>query len=181
MVISLEQSANDLHMVWLMPLPLSHLSITSGIVPDKLKIAKVVPVYKNKGETTFTGNYRPISLLSIFDKLLEKVMYSRLYKHLHANQILYQYQFGFRRNYSTTLALIDVIDKIYHKMDEGKLCTGINLDLQKAFDTVNHDILLYKLHNYGIRGVVYDWFRSYLTNRHQYTCIANTSSCATCV
>ena len=80
--------------------PLIHLfnlSITTGIVPDKLKIAKVVPVYKNKGETTFPGNYRPISLLSIFDKLLEKVMYSRLYKHLHANQILYQYQFGFRK------------------------------------------------------------------------------------
>ena len=66
-------------------------------------------------------------------------------------------------------------------MDEGKLCTGIDLDLQKAFDTVTHDILLYKLYNYGIRGVVYNWFRIYLTNRHQYTCIANTSSCATCV
>ena len=111
--------------------PLIHLfnlSITTGVVPDKLKLAKVIPVYKNKGEIISPGNYRPISL-SVFDKLLEKVMYLRLYNHLQTNSILNQYQFGFRKNYSTTLALIEIINKIYQNQNEGKLCAK---DLQKG-------------------------------------------------
>ena len=164
--------------------PLSYifnLSICIGKVPDKLKMAKIIPIYKNKGDPLFPGNYRPISLLSTFDKLLEKAMYFRLYNHLQANHVLYQYQFGFRKNYSTSLALIDVIDKIYHNINDGKLCTGVYLDLQKAFDTVNHDILLYKLYNYGVRGTVHNWFCSYLNNRQQYTRVADTDSFVTSV
>jgi len=85
-----------------------------------------------------------LQLLSIFDKLLEKIVHRRLLSHLKKHKILYSYQFGFRKNYNTTLALIDVIDNIYSFLDNGEITIGIYLDLQKAFDTVNHDILLEK-------------------------------------
>ena len=159
--------------------PLLHiynLSLTKGIVPDKLKTAKVVPIHK-KGDRSQACNYRPISLLSVFDKLLERLMYDRLYSFLTKHTVLYKYQFGFRKKYSTALALIEVMDNIYSKLDEQHYVLGIYLDLQKAFDTVNHEILLHKLYNYGIRGVAYDWFKSYLLNRQQYTvingCVSN--------
>ena len=116
-------------------------------------------------------NYRPISLLSIFDKLLEKVMTNRLSKHLEVNQIPHKYQFGFRKNHSTSLALIDVIDNILEHLDNYRHVIGIYLHLQKAFDTVNHKILLFKLYNYGVRGIAYDWFENYLSDRHQFTCV----------
>ena len=132
-----------------------NLSISTGCVPKQLKLAKVIPLFK-KGATYLPGNYRPISLLNIFDKLLEKVMYNRLYNHLQANNVLYDFQFGFGKHYSTTLALVDVVDKIYKHLDDGKLGVGIYLDLQKAFDTVNHRILLRKLYHYGIRGIVHE-------------------------
>jgi hypothetical protein len=159
-----------------------NLSLASGVVPAEMKLAKVIPVLK-KGDPQLPGNYRPISLLSIFDKLLEKIMYSRLFNFLSVNKVLYDYQFGFRKNYSTGLALLEVTDSIYQSLDKGDFCCGVYLDLQKAFDTVNHDILLKKLYNYGIRGIVYQWFKSYLTNRRQFTCIDDTISdnlCVTC-
>ena len=108
------------------------------------------------------SNYRPISLLSVFDKLFEKFMYNRLYQHLEYNNILYKYQFGFRKNHGTNLALIEVIDSIYRSLDSGKIVCGVFLDLQKAFDTVKHNILLHKLFNYGVKGIVRNWFHSYL-------------------
>ena len=123
-----------------------------------------------------TSNYRPISLLSIFDKLLEKLMAARLNNFLEKNNILYKYQFGFRKNYSTVLAVIDVVEDILEHLDQQDIGIGIYLDLKKAFDTVDHDILLYKLYNYGIRGVVHDWFKSYLCNRQQFTAIQNNVS-----
>ena len=158
--------------------PLLHifnLSLSMGIVPDQLKIAKIIPVYK-KGDHSSACNYRPISLLSVFDKLLEQIMYSRLISFLNVNNVLYGYQFGFRQNHSTTAALLEVLDNIYQNLDNHNKILGIYLDLQKAFDTVNHDILLYKLHNYGVRGRAYDWFKNYLTNRVQFTCVNNISS-----
>ena len=163
--------------------PLVHifnLSLLSGCVPDKLKVAKVIPVFK-KGDRFQPTNYRPISLLSIFDKLLEKLMFNRLISYLEGNNILYNYQFGFRKNHSTTLALIDTIDNIYENLDNSQTVVGIFLDLTKAFDTVNHDILLYKLQYYGIRGIAYQWFKSYLYNRQQYTVVNNVLSCLTYV
>jgi len=145
------------------------------MVPDRLKIGKVVPVFK-KGDRSLPTNYRPICLLSIFDILLEKLMYKRLYDFLIMNYILYEYQFGFRKNHSTILALIDVIDDIYYSLDHNETVVGIYLDLQKAVDCVNHDILLYKMYNYGVRDVAYKWFANYLTDRKQYTCMKDASS-----
>ena len=159
-------------------LPLTYLfnfSFNSGNVPDLLKIAKVVPIYK-KGEKHSPGNYRPISLLSIFDKILEKLMYRRLLNFLEKNKSLYEYQFGFRKNYSTSQAVMEVLDNIYQYCDNHEITMGIYLDLQKAFDTVNHTILLQKLAIYGIRGTVLQWFDSYLTNRKQYTVLGDNKS-----
>ena len=152
-----------------------NLSFSTGQVPDKLKIAKVIPLYK-KDDPSYPGNYRPISLLSIFDKLLEKLMYNRLSKHLNRHKLLYEYQFGFRANYSTSLALIEVLDRIYDGLDNGNTVCGVYLDLQKAFDTVSHDILLAKLSHYGVRGIVHSRFQSYLHNRQQFTYVSNVSS-----
>jgi len=158
--------------------PLNHifnLSFITGIVPDSMKIAKVIPIYK-KGDKSHPGNYRPISLLSVFDKILEKLMCKRLCNFLHQNKILYEFQFGFRKQHSTVLALMEVMDSIYSHLDNHDFILGIFLDLQKAFDTVNHEILLYKLDNYGIRGVVYQWFKSYLSQRRQFTSVAGVCS-----
>jgi len=113
-------------------------------------------------------NYRPISLLSVFNKLLEKIVYKRVYNFLNKNDVLYKYQFGFRKNYSTSMALLEIMDYCYKNIDEGQKVLGIFFNLQKAFDTVDHDILLSKLYNYGILGLMFDWFKSYLRDRKQY-------------
>ena len=93
-----------------------------------------------------------------------------LMKFLESHNILFMYQFGYRKLHSTTIALIEITGKIKKLLDEGNYVIGIYLDLTKAFDTVNHEILLYQLWKYGIRGHANDFFRSYLTNRRQYTC-----------
>lgn len=152
-----------------------NLSISAGIVPDKLKIAKVIPVYK-KGEKSLASNYRPISLLSVFDKILEKLIYKRLMSFLKSHNVLYKYQFGFRSNHSTSLALVDVIDELYKQLDANNYVCGIFFDLQKAFDTVNHEILLDKLRYYGIRGTAFNWIKNYLSNRFQFVSIGNVQS-----
>ena len=154
---------------------LFNLSLLKGVVPDSLKVAKVIPIFK-KGDVHLPSNYRPISLLSIFNKLLEKIVYKRLYSFLDKNQILYKNQFGFRKKHSTAMALLEVIDLCYQNFDINNKVLGIYFDLQKAFDTVDHNILLHKLYNYGIRGVLYEWLKNYLTNRKQYTVVNNTSS-----
>ena len=158
--------------------PLTHiynLSFLQGYVPDKLKLAKVVPIHK-KNDIYHPGNYRPISLLSVFNKLLEKLMFYRIYSFLEKFNILFEHQFGFRQKYSTVLALIEITDNIKENLDNGNCVIGTYLDLTKAFDTVNHQILLKKLDYYGIRGVPNTWFKSYLNQRKQVTYVNNTYS-----
>ena len=144
-----------------------HKSFSTGIFPDALKISKVIPIHKGES-TEELNNYRPISLLSIFDKIMEKLMHKRLYNFLNSQNILFENQFGFRKNNSTTFALIEITEKIKETIDNKKYGCGIFIDLRKAFDTVNHNILLNKLEHYGIRGTALQWFKSYLYNRQQY-------------
>ena len=159
-------------------IPLSKIisnSFSSGTFPDALKISKVIPIYKG-GSTIELNNYRPISLLSIFDKIIEKLMHKRLYSFLNDNNILYSNQFGFRKNNSTTFALAQITEMIKETIDNKKIGCGIFIDLRKAFDTVNHNILLTKLEHYGIRGIALNWFKSYLSNRKQYVFLNGESS-----
>ena len=120
---------------------LFNLSFATGTVPSALKLAKVIPVYK-KGDKDLVNNYGPISLLNVLEKILEKLMYCRVYTYLCDEQLLSDHQFGFRKNHSTSWALIDVIDEIYQHLDGHDKVLGIYLDLQKAFDTIDHYILL---------------------------------------
>ena len=152
-----------------------NLSFAIGSFPDNLKIAKTIPIFK-KGSKMDVSNYRPISLLSNINKILEKLMYARIYKFLIKYNCLYDLQFGFRRKHSTNHALINITEKIRGTLDNNKLACGVFVDLQKAFDTVNHSVLLEKLKYYGIRGTENDWFQSYLTDRSQYVTINGFNS-----
>ena len=144
-----------------------NISLAKRVFPDKLKIARVTPIFK-KGSNTLVTNYRPISVLPCFSKLLERVMYNRLYKFLLENNILYQKQFGFQNAHSTEHAVLQLVNQITEAFSQGKYTLGIFLDLSKAFDTVNHNILLEKLKAYGIQSENLEWFRSYLSNRKQF-------------
>ena len=150
-------------------------AIQTGVYPHDMKLAQVIALYK-KGAKHDPNNYRPISLLSIFDKIFEKILCKRLISFLERNRILYCHQYGFRKFYSTLLALIEVTDLIKRFLDEKQYVIGIFIDFRKAFDTVNHDILLDKLECYGIRGHANKFFRSYLTNRRQYTLVNGIKS-----
>ena len=141
----------------------------TGVFPSALKTAKVVPVFKKDSKFGYS-NYHPLSLLSNIEKILEKLMYKRLYTFLN-NSIIYNLQFGFRQQYLTSHALINITENIRKALDDGNIGCGVSVDLQKAFDTVDHQILLAKLNHYGIRGVSHDWFKSYLSNCSQYVSI----------
>ena len=127
-------------------------------------------------EKIFVDNYRPISLLNCFSKIFERLIHKQVINFLHKHALLYQYQFGFRENHSTTSALIEIIDGIKNDIDKGDFIIGTYLDLKKAFDTVNHPILFEKLEHYGIRGMPLQFFQSYLSNRKQYVFCNNTPS-----
>ena len=150
--------------------PLTHIfnrSILSGTFPKQMKIAKIIPLFK-KGDDLDTGNYRPISLLSSLSKILERLIFTRVTKFLNTHNIFANSQFGFRQKHSTIHALLNFIDKTAHAIDNHSHLIGIFLDFSKAFDTINHDILLHKLSHYGIRGIALEWFRNYLQDRKQY-------------
>ena len=141
----------------------------TSVFSSLLKTSKLSPVFKKDSKLDYS-NYRPISLLSNIEKKLEKLMYKRLYTFLNNNNI-YNLQFGFRQQYSTSHVLINITEIIRKALDDGNIGCGVFVDLQKAFDTVDHQILLAKLSHYGICGVSNDWFKSYLSNRSQYVSI----------
>jgi hypothetical protein len=159
-------------------LPLSILinkSLSEGIFPDALKLAKVIPLFK-KDDPSYFNNYRPISLLLSVSKIYEKIVHKQLLSYFTNNKLLYAHQYGFRPLHSTEAASLELIDRIFSLLDEDKIPFAIFMDLSKAFDTLNHNILLYKLSYYGIKNISYSWFQSYLSDRKQYVNYNNTKS-----
>ena len=123
-----------------------------------------------------TSNYRPISLLSIFSKLFDKIMHQRLYKFLEVCEVLFSMQFGFCTGHSTDHGLISLTETIKSSLDKGRVGCGLFIDLHKAFNTVNHHIRLKKMEHYGIRETGLNWFTSYLSNRKQFVSVNGHSS-----
>ena len=142
-------------------------SFSSGIFPTELKIAKVIPLFKSGNRNTFT-NYRPVSILPVLSKIFEKLFYKRLVNYINSNTILNERQYGFREKSATAFALIDLMDDLTNAIDNREYTVRVFIDLKKAFDTLDHDILLRKLDHYGVRGLPLQWLRSYLQNRSQF-------------
>ena len=139
-----------------------------GIFPEVLKTGKITPIYKKDDPQKF-GNYRPVSVLPIFSKIFEKIIYSRLYSFLTTMNVIYENQFGFRNNHSTCNAINYSINKILGEIEKKRHVIGIFIDLSKAFDALDHNKFLIKLEHNRIRGICHKLMRSYLTNRVQYT------------
>jgi hypothetical protein len=154
---------------------LFNISFSSGVFPKVLKSTVVIPIFK-KGCVKDPNNYRPIALLSVFSKLLEKAMKNRIVSFFERYNLFHCNQFGFRKNCSTEDAVQSLLNQIYTALDSNNVVLGVFLDLTKAFDTVNHKRLLNKLELYGIRGVANSWFTDYLSNRPQSTRINNYRS-----
>ena len=149
--------------------------ITNGFFPKSLKLAEITPIFKS-GSKTDINNWRPISLLSPFSKLFETHINNNLVKFLDKNQVIYQNQFGFRENSSTDLAIINTVNEIINTLENKSINCSIFLDLAKAFNTVNHEILIKKLEKYGIRGPPLTLIENYLKDREQTTNINNYKS-----
>ena len=150
-------------------------SFSSGIFPNILKEIKVIPIHKGESKL-LTNNYRPISLLPIIGKILEKLMYTRLNQFLAHHNIISNTQYGFQKGKCTEQAIFDLQSKIINALENGEYPCCIFLDFAKAFDTVDKDILLFKLNHYGIRGNTLNWINSYLTGRNQKVQVGNTLS-----
>ena len=158
--------------------PLTHIcniSLTTGIFPQHLKLSKITPLHK-QGNKQLYENYRPISILNCFSKILEKLMFNRLNKFFNDNDILIPNQHGFTKSKSTTSAILQLTDYVLKSFDQKKFVIGIFLDFKKAFDTVDHNILLTKLENYGIRDITLKWVTSYLSDRKHFTQIGDQKS-----
>ena len=161
--------------------PITHIinkSLADGNMPAHCKNALLTPVYKGEGNKLDPGNYRPISILPLLGKCIEYFVNQNLMDYINNNDILSDRQFGFRKDNSTTYLMLELFDRIYSSKEKGNKPAIIFLDIKKAFDTVDHDILLKKLKHYGISGTVYKWFKSYLSNRHQSTKLGKRISAA---
>ena len=163
--IFLLKKFKDFFSLWLSKL--INLCFETGVFPDLLKFARVTPLHKKECKLDY-HNYRPISLLSVYSKIFEKLIYTRVYAYLVKFNLIYAKQFGFRSNHSCNHAIISLTEHIKKMIDEGNIVCGIFVDLEKAFDTVHHEILCDKLNAYGLRGKINDLFRSYLKDRKQY-------------
>ena len=162
---------------WISPVLASLInhSFLTGTFPELLKVAKVIPVHKT-GDKNLISNYRPISLLNTFSKIYEKVFLNRLLSFLNKYNIIYANQFGFRKHHSTNFALTSFLDSLTEALDRNEYAVGIFIDLSKAFDTIDHQILLKKLDGYGVRGLAYNFVESYLKDRSQYVELLGVSS-----
>ena len=155
---------------------LFNFCLKEGVYPDSLEVAGVIPIFK-KGEPDKTTNYRSISLFSQFNKIFEKLLYSRIYSYLVRYDSLSDYQFGFRKNCSTNFAINKIYNEILSNFDQSLYTCCVFLDLSKAFDIVNHSTLLQKLEKMcGFRRSALHLMESYLTNRYQYTKISDSKS-----
>ena len=152
-----------------------NLSFKNGVVPNNMKIAKIIPLFKNGDKSVFT-NYRPVALLPQFSKILEKLFCKRLNEFIDKHDLIVNSQYGFRANRSTSSALLELVEDITTALDKNKYTVGVFIDLRKAFDTIDHTLLLKKLEHYGIRGIVNKWLCSYLSKRKQYVEIDQESS-----
>ena len=150
-------------------------SLLTGIFPDRLKIAKVIPLYK-KGDESILDNYRPTSLLPAFSKIFEKIVHEQLTDYFTRYKLFFDGQYGFRKKHSTELVTIELVDRILSDIDNKPLPVVVFMDLSKAFDTLDHSILIHKLQYYGITGIALNWFKSYLSNRLQYVDINGSIS-----
>ena len=150
-------------------------SFNTGIFPDKLKLAKIVPIFKKNDKHTFE-NYRPISILPSISKIFEKIVFHQLFTYFSKNNYLDSNQYGFRNLHSTEHAVLEIVDRALIQIDKGNSAIAIFLDLSKAFDTLDHNILISKLNYYGIKNVPLKWFENYLDNRKHYTEVDQTKS-----
>ena len=149
--------------------------LNTGIFPDELKIAKVIPIFK-KDDPILFKNYRPISLLSTISKIIEKIIFTQLSLYFNENKVIFDNQYGFRPRHSTEYAALELVDRIITQMDIKEVPINIFLDLSKAFDTIDHTILLAKLRYYGIHDTALLLLKSYLNNRKQYVEFEDTKS-----
>ena len=154
---------------------LVNASLEQGIFPSALKIAKVIPIFKS-GKRNDVSNYRPISLLSVFSKIYEKIMYCRIVTFLNNNKLINNRQYGFRAAHSCEHALLDAQNVLTRTLDQKETALLLLIDFSKAFDMVDHNLILQKLNYYGIRGIAHEWFKSYLSDRKQYVCINGKTS-----
>ena len=150
-------------------------AISEQVYPDTLKIAKVLPIYK-AGEKSSLNNYRPISILPTINKIFEKILHSQLTQHIERNNIMFGHQYGFRKFHNTTHALISSYDYIVEHINNKDIVMGLFIDLRKAFDSINHKILVKKLTYYGINGPFNKIITDYLNGRKIFTQISSTRS-----
>ena len=165
-MVSLQIKKNDPAIIKSLILVINQV-LNTGIFLDKLKIAKVIQIFK-KGDPTLFKNYRPISLLPTISKVLEKIIFTQLSSYLNEAKLFFDNQYGFRPKHCTEYAALELVDKIINHMDKNEVPINIFLDLSKAFDTIGHNILLHKLRFYGLDGSTLLLSESCLSNRRQY-------------